>query len=313
MTEPLLLSAAGFGFALLMLGTGWWLMREIRREEKLTARVRLIHGQPPVMRKSGETAAIRMAVTRALGAVGQMILRSGVVSARTLSELEGTLSASGLRGSQGVGVFIAAKVLALIGMPTITWFLVRHTGMHGLTATLLPPGAGVLGLLSPDWLIGKQRKRYLTRLEQGLPDALDMMVICTQAGLGLAPAVIRVSAELQHAYREIAMEFEKTANELQMMSDTRAAVINLGQRTGLDSLKRLGSTLAQTLQYGTPVADALRILSAEMRQELLNKREARASRLPVLMTLPTLLFILPCVFLIAGGPAIIQLMRNFSH
>ena len=171
----------------------------------------------------------------------------------------------------------------------------------------------MIGLLAPDWLIGHQRKRYLARIEQGLPDALDMLVICTQAGLGLGPAIIRVATELQHAYREIAMEFEQTANELQVLSDARIAILNLGTRTGLESLKRLATTLAQTLQYGTPIAEALRVLSAEMRQEMLTKFEARAARLPVLLTLPTIVFILPCVFLIAGGPAMIQVMHISTH
>src|SRR5581483_3198511 len=125
----------------------------------------------------------------------------------------------------------------------------------------------VLGLLAPDWLIGNRRQRYLARIEQGLPDALDMLVICTQAGLGLGPAIIRVAAELQYAYREIAAEFENTANELQVMTDARVAIMNLGNRTGLESLKRLSTTLAQTLQYGTPLSEALRVLSGEMRQE----------------------------------------------
>ena len=171
----------------------------------------------------------------------------------------------------------------------------------------------MVGLLAPDWLIGHQRKRYLGRIEHGLPDALDMLVICAQAGLGLGPAIIRVAAELQHSYREIALELEKTANELQVMSDSRMAILNLGTRTGLDSLKRLSTTLAQTLQYGTPLSDALRVLSAEMRQEMLTRFEARAARLPVLLTMPTIIFIMPCVFLIAGGPAMIQMMHTFGH
>jgi tight adherence protein C len=104
-----------------------------------------------------------------------------------------------------------------------------------------------------------------------------------------------------------------TAHELQMITDSRVALLNLGKRTALDSFKRLGATLVQTIQYGTPLSDALRTLSAEMRQEMLTRFEAKAARLPVMLTLPTALFILPCVFLIAGGPAIIQVMKTFSH
>jgi len=137
------------------------------------------------------------------------------------------------------------------------------------------------------------------------------MVICAQAGLGLGAAIVRVAAELQGAHWEVAQELALTANELQMSSDSRSALINLGTRTGVDGYKRLSGTLVQTMRYGTPLTDALRMLAAELRQDVLTRYEARAARLPVLMTLPTVLFILPCVFLIAGGPAIIQVMRAF--
>lgn len=311
--NPQLLLVVGFCSMLIMSVAAMWMMREARREKRVAARVRMIHGQPPEVRRSAEPKAALAAMLRGMAALGQAILRSGVVSARTLSELEGTLESSGLRGSQGVGVFIGSKILGLTSMPTVTWLILQNINLGGTWSLLLPVVAGVMGLLSPDYLIGMKRKRYLAKLEQGLPDALDLMVICAQAGLGLGPAVIRVAEELRHAYRETATEFEKTANELQVMADSRIAVLNLGQRTGLDTLKRLSSTLVQTLQYGTPLVDALRILSAEMRQEMMHRREARAARLPVLLTLPTMIFILPCVFLIAGGPAIIQIMHNFPH
>jgi tight adherence protein C len=167
-------------------------------------------------------------------------------------------------------------------------------------------------LVAPDWLIRRKRNQYQQRLERGLPDALDMMVICAQAGLGFGAAVVRVGIELQSAHWAVAQELAQTANELQVMSDSRIALTNLGKRTGVDGYRRLGTTLVQTMQYGTPLTDALRSLSAEMRQELLVKFEARAARLPLLLMLPTMLFILPCVFLIAGGPAVIQIMRAFN-
>jgi len=312
MNEGLLIGG-GLLFFLVMGACSIWMMREMRHESRLAARIRVIHGQAPAARKSAEPEAVRAAVLNGVAAVGQAILRSGIVSAGTLSELETTLSTSGLRGSQGVGLFIGSKLLLMVMLPGTIWLLLRHWGMTGMMVTLLPAASGVIGLLLPDWVIGHQRKRYLAKIEQGLPDALDMLVICTQAGLGLGPAVIRVAGELQHAYREIALEFEKTANELHVMSDSRAAILNLGTRTGLDSLKRLATTLAQTLQYGTPISDALRVLSSEMRLEMLTRFEARAARLPVLLTMPTIAFILPCVFIIAGGPAMIQVMRVFHH
>jgi tight adherence protein C len=256
---------------------------------------------------------IRVAAMQAISSFGQAILRSGLVPARTRTELAQMLAASGLRGQQGVGVFLGCKILTMAALPFIAWVLTRDMKLTPMLHTIIPPAAGVLGLLLPDWLIGRQRKRYQDRLERGLPDALDMMVICAQAGLGLGPAIIRVAGELGQSYREIGSELGQTADELQIMTDSRIALSNLGTRTGLEGFRRLGTTLIQTIQYGTPLSDALRTLSAELRQDSLTKLEERAARLPVMLTMPMIFFILPCVFLIAGGPAMIQVMQVFGN
>jgi tight adherence protein C len=96
---------------------------------------------------------------------------------------------------------------------------------------------------------------------------------------------------------------------MRVNADRRVALLNMGIRTGLISLRRLGATLVQTLEYGTPLSQALRTLSSEMRQEALNRFETRAARLPALMTVPMIVFILPCVFLIVAGPAVVHLMQ----
>ena len=292
---------------------GLGMLRDAAKQDRLAARIQMIHGKAPTADATPERESFQVVAIRALAGIGRTILRTGLVSARTLNDLQKTLEASGMRSSQGVTIFIACKILLAVFLPLIVWLGTRNLPLPALLHPLLPPAAGILGLVLPDFLIGKQRQRYLRRLEQGLPDAMDMLVICTQAGLALGPSIIRVGAELHHAYPEIAAEFELTANELQVNSDSRYALNNLGQRSGLAGFKRLATTLIQTLQYGTPVADALRVLSAEMRQEALIAFEARAARLPVMLTMPMIVFILPCIFLIVGGPAMIQIMKAFEH
>lgn len=299
---------------ILMLLSGLLLMHDIKREEALARRVKIIHGEaPPSGLATPDAAAMLDGAKNAIATVGQVILRTGLISPRTRDELEKTLAASALRGPQGVGVFIGCKLLLLIGLPLIAWLMLRGGDWPEILRMIVPAGAGVLGLLIPDWLVHRYRQGYLNRLENGLPDALDMMVICAQAGMGLGPMVIRVAEELGVAYREIAFEFATTASELQVLSDSRIALDNMGIRTELDSFKRLAMSLIQTVQYGTPLSDALRGLSIEMRQEMLTRYETKAARLPVLLTLPTIVFILPTVFLIAGGPAIIQVMKAFAN
>jgi tight adherence protein C len=149
----------------------------------------------------------------------------------------------------------------------------------------------------------------MRRIEDELPDALDMMVICAQAGLGLGMTIIRVAQELRMSHRAIAVELAQTANEMQMMTDGRQPLVNFGERCGVDSARRLAATLVQSAQYGTPLTDALRGLGMELRAEMITRFEARAARMPVLLTLPMVGFILPSLFMVIGGPAVVQVMH----
>ena len=308
----ILLLSAGAMFMLMLVGSAIMMLHQSRHQERYAARIRLVHGQAPAARQAAEPDAIRLASMRAIAGLGQLILRTGLLSARTRADLENTLAASGLHGANGLAAYVGGKLVLIAGLPLLAMVLTHNVHLPNMLGTLLPPASGVLGLLAPDWILGRRRKKYQAHLDLGLPDALDMMVICAQAGLGLGPAIVRVAVELENAHWETAQELAQTANELQMISDSRVGLTNLGTRTGIDGYKRLGTTLIQTMQYGTPLTDALKTLSAEMRQDALVKFEARAARLPVMLTMPTILFILPCVFLIAGGPAIIQIMRAFN-
>jgi tight adherence protein C len=167
--------------------------------------------------------------------------------------------------------------------------------------------------MAPDFFIRRARKKYLRRLEAGLPDALDLLIICSEAGLALEAGFDRVAAEFGDSNPAAASELKLTASEMKILSDRRRALLNMGARTGLEAMTRLGGTLAQTIQYGTPISQALRVLAAEMRQTTLTRFEEKASRLPVLLTIPMILFILPCIFLIVGGPAVVQVMDAMTH
>ena len=311
-TQYALLAGAGL-FLLAMVTAAWMLLSDMRSQERYGSRVRQIHGEERATLVKDERISFRQALGRGISRIGQTILTCGLVPAATKGQLEAMLRAAGIRGENSVGVFFGAKMGSMIILPIVVWLSIRGAGWSSLLTTFLPIATGVIGLILPDFIVKQMRKRFMGRLEKGLPDALDMMVICAQAGLGLGPGIIRVADEMKISYRELATEFALTANELQILSDTRIALHNLGQRTGLEAFRRLAMTLIQTIQYGTPLTDALRTLSAEMRQEALTAFEESAARLPTMLTLPMIIFILPCVFLIAGGPAIIQVMHSMSQ
>lgn len=248
-----------------------------------------------------------------ISAFGNSLAKSKVMPARTMAELERALVAAGFRGNGAVSLFLGSKVTFLVVLPTIVAVALRGRAFNTLLCYAAVAGAALTGLLLPDVIMGRLRERYLSAVEIGLPDALDMMVICAEAGLALEASVDRVAAEINSAHPAVASELRLTANEMRITSDRRAALTSMGLRTGLPSLRRLGGTLVQTMQYGTPLGQALRILSVELRQETLTRFEEKAARLPVLLTLPMILFILPCVFIVVGGPAGIQISRQLLH
>lgn len=248
---------------------------------------------------------------RIITGLGFAIARSGVLSAKTVTELRHTLRMAGIRDQGGLGFFVGTKLLLLVFLPILSFGLTRLFGISIMTRLVMIGGAGITGLLLPDMIIKRRRKAFVKRVEQGLADSLDLMVICADAGLSLEAGLARVAQEVRRSHEAVAQELTITSQEMRISNNVRDALVALGTRTGLDSLKRLGSTLIQTLQYGTPLTQALRTLSAELRQEQLTRFEERAARLPVLLTLPMILFILPYVFLIVGGPAILKVMAAF--
>jgi len=306
-----ILFAAGAGWLVMLVGAAF-LLRLAESQRRL--RRRLAYASGAAAAEPGRRGAgARGLAMAALTGLGRSIGQSGVLPARTVAELQQTLAASGFRGSDGLWLFIGAKIAAFVGLPLLGLFVLPLGDARPATRLVVLAGLAAGGLLAPDMIVRRIRSGYLARLERHLPDALDLLVICAQAGLGLEAAIERVAEEMRESHREIAREFAFAAHELQITADTRQALLGLGRRTGLDSLKRLAATLAQSLQYGTPLSAALRTLSAEMRQEMLTRFEERAARLPVLLTLPMVVFILPCIFIVVAGPAVIRIMHAFGH
>jgi tight adherence protein C len=164
-------------------------------------------------------------------------------------------------------------------------------------------GALILAYKAPDlWLKNRIDKRTKA-IRKGLPDALDLLVICAEAGLTVDASFGRVARELGRAYPELGDEFALTSIELGFLTDRRLAFENLAKRIDLDSVRGVVTTMIQTEKYGTPLASALRVLSAEFRHERMMRAEEKAARLPAIMTIPLILFILPVLFIVILGPA----------
>jgi tight adherence protein C len=294
--------------SLLLLGTVAGLAhQQMQRKRRLAARLLAIR------RGAGEAARDDAGFAVAISTLGELIARSGVLPRATLEEMQRALAAAGWRGVRALGMFLGIKLLLMTALPLLAVTLLPQLHLSPVLRNLGIAGAAVIGLLAPDWWLAQRRAAHRRAVAAGLPDALDLMIICAEAGLGLEPSLARVAQEVRHAHPAIATELSRTLVELRVIGEGRIALMEMGSRTGLDSLKRVGATLAQTLQYGTPLGRALRVLSAEMRQEIVARFEARAARLPVLLTLPMIGFILPCIFLVVGGPAYVQIRHTLLN
>jgi len=170
----------------------------------------------------------------------------------------------------------------------------------------------IFGYKAADMYLGNLIQKRTDAIRKGLPDALDLLVICAEAGLTVDAAFNRVAKELGRGFPELGDEFALTAIELGFLTERRMAFENLAYRVDLDSVKGVVTTMIQTEKYGTPLASALRVLSAEFRNERMMRAEEKAARLPAIMTVPLILFILPTLFIVILGPAACSIGDAFS-
>ena len=207
-----------------------------------------------------------------------------------------------------------AMPLVLGGLMMIYVYLLDAFPEWGaLKRYMLVASTLVLSYKAPDLFLKNKINKRNHAIRKGLPDALDLLVICAEAGLTVDAAFHRVSKELGKAYPELGEEFSLTAIELGFLTDRRLAFENLATRVALDAVKGVVTTMIQTEKYGTPLASALRVLSGEFRNERMMRAEEKAARLPAIMTVPLILFILPVLFIVILGPAACSLSDSFIN
>lgn len=199
----------------------------------------------------------------------------------------------------GVGGFLAFDVLGIVHLPA---------ALHNFA----PLVAAAIGLYAPDLFVKNAIQKREKAEQKGLPDALDLMVICAEAGLSLDASMTRVAAEMEKGCPELADELGLTAVELGFLPERRKAIENLTKRCQLASVRAVANTLFQTEKYGTPLANALRVLAAEFRNERLMKAEEKAARLPTILTVPMILFIMPVLMIVLAGPAVLKIMDSLK-
>jgi len=246
----------------------------------------------------------------------QFLLSLQVLQDDQIKVAQQKLAQAGIRRKELAVVVIFSRLIGpvLLGGGAAFWIY----GMGGLAdwTTFKRFGAfaglTIFGYKAADIYLGNLIQKRTDAIRKGLPDALDLLVICAEAGLTVDSAFNRVAKELGRGFPELGDEFALTAIELGFLTERRMAFENLAYRVDLDSVKGVVTTMIQTEKYGTPLASALRVLSAEFRNERMMRAEEKAARLPAIMTVPLILFILPTLFIVILGPAACSIGDAFS-
>jgi tight adherence protein C len=218
---------------------------------------------------------------------------------------------AGIRGDNAITVFWGVKIFMVIALPLMFMALrssVLHTLNFQVTLAMLVFCA-LLGFYMPDVYISRRSERRRAKILQALPDALDLMVICVEAGMGLDSAINKVAEEMRISCVELSDELQLMNLELRAGKQRTDAMKNLALRTNLDEISSLTTLLVQTDKFGTSMAEALRVYSDSYRTQRYQKAEEMAAKLPVKMVIPLIFFIFPSLFLVILGPAAINIYR----
>ena len=259
-----------------------------------------------------EAASFHVRLTQRLARFGD---RLPLFDAEHRDRLKTELRQGGFRNSNAVSVLLAVKFMFGIACAAATVLFgtkVPLVGSNPIFRGLMMVGLFISGMIIPEVILSlraSSRRKYMAAC---LPDALDLLVICTNAGNSLAVSIRRVAQELTLICPPLSDEFSLTADELQLSGDNVRALNGLAERINLPSIRTLIATLTQAMRYGTPITQSLKTLSRAERIAHIVALEEKAAKLAPKMVLPMMLFVLPGVLAIAAGPAFIQLSHVFS-
>lgn len=232
------------------------------------------------------------------------------------SRIKSRLVQAGFRQPKAISWFLAIKLISAFVLPLLIvmpLLVLGYLGDRPAVGVVVLCIAGLAGFLGPDIFLHSRIETRQNTIASSFPDALDMLVVCVEAGLGLDAAISRVSSELGHAHPMIAEELQLVSLELRAGKARDAALRGLSDRTSVEEISALTSILIQSEQFGTSIASALREHADGMRLVRIQTAREKAAKLPVKLIFPIMLFIFPALFLVVLGPAAIRIYTGFIH
>ncbi|MFM0324629.1 type II secretion system F family protein [Caballeronia glebae] len=291
----------------------WWATKHGGTRGRIAERARMAAAthrsdSAAAAQDDGETSTRRERVLRRLARIGDKI---PLFDAKYRLKLQKEMVKSGYRSNLAVSILLAVKFFCGLACAAATVMLGSRIPMVGA----YPAARGIamlmvfiVGMIVPEYVVAFRASRRRKKMAGCLPDALDLLVICTNAGNSLGVSIRRVADELKTICPPLSDEFSLAADELKLSGDSTRALNNLAERIDLPSIRALISTLTQSMRYGTPITQALRTLSRTERVAHIVSLEEKAAKLAPKMVVPMMLFILPAIIAIAAGPAVIQLL-----
>ncbi len=310
----LIIGISTFGLISLgMLGVYWLLYKP---QSAATERLRRMGGGTEVSVPSAQTGAAVMPndgpATEIAQRLAQPVNKLLPVSATEAKKLQKQLMHAGYRSAEAPMIFRAMHIGAMAGFPLLV------AGVCALTARPLDKAvifiiiAFVAGFFLPRYFLGRVIKKRQRLIRWGLADALDLMVVSVEAGLGLNAAMLKVSSELREVHPPVATEFELANLEIRVGRERDEALRNLAERTGVDDLHSLVAMLIQTDKFGTSIAKGLRVFSDSMRTKRRQRAEQEAQKAAVKLLFPLACFLFPTLFIAILGPAALNLMDTLG-
>ena len=296
-----------------LFAAGAWFVLEVLGGAKPRAQERLEELRNPQLRREredGSPVKKSISVTKVLEKAAPMAKPLQPKTDVEAGKLKSRLSYAGLRSENAPTIFLSLKFIGLVVGLTVSGGTTLLTTSFNQRALIYSVGASAFMFYLPDmivWLIGRKRKENIFL---GLPDVLDLLVVCVEAGLGLDQAMRKVSEEMKKSHRTLADEFSLCNFQLQMGRARNEVLQDLGARTGVDDLRSLAAILIQADKFGASVAQALRVQSDSMRTRRRQLAEEKAAKTAVKLIFPLVLFIFPAIFVVLVGPAAITIVNE---
>ncbi len=253
-----------------------------------------------------ETAHPSLVFRDVLQKLGNMV----PASTKDMSRLQKRLMRAGIRAPSALKILYGIKAALVVVLPLLAFVVSLRFDMEANTRIGIVVLAGALGFFGPNQVLESLVKRRHKRLRKGLPNALDLMVVCVESGLGLDQAIMQVSKELLTAHPEISSELAMVNLEMRHGKRRQEALNNLSERTGVEDLKKLAGVLIQADRFGTSIAQSLRNHSEYMRTAARQDAETRAAKIGIKLVFPIFFCILPALFVVTVGPVVVRIMRD---